>query len=337
MNNLVQTAVSLGGRLAPIVIPNGLTSGTGLMNPSVFVTNDGKILVNLRHVNYTLYHSENTQKFPSRWGPLAYLHPEQDLTLRTINYLVELSPSFEVKNYSQIDTSKLDKPPIWEFAGEEDCRLIEWDNDLYIIGVRRDTTDNGQGRMELSKLNVTDDFVVTEVSRERIPAPGDDSSYCEKNWMPILDAPFRFVKWTSPTEVVEAKVISEGAVECHQVSLQHGVTTNVDQRGGSHVVPWGDYYIALTHEVNLFNNYLGQKDGVYRHRLAVWNREFVLVGLTPTPFSFLEAEIEFACGAAKFGEDLLVTFGFQDNAAYILQLPNELVETMIEEALSYGK
>ena len=66
--NLVQKSVQHGGKLAPLVISEGLTSGTGLMNPSIFIDNDGDILVNLRHVNYTLYHAEGEQRFPSRWG-----------------------------------------------------------------------------------------------------------------------------------------------------------------------------------------------------------------------------------------------------------------------------
>ena len=55
--NLVQKAVQYGGKLAPLVIEKILTSGTGLMNPSIFIDDDGEILVNLRHTNYTLYHS----------------------------------------------------------------------------------------------------------------------------------------------------------------------------------------------------------------------------------------------------------------------------------------
>ena len=35
--NLVQKSVEHGGKLAPLVISKGATSGTGLMNPSVFV------------------------------------------------------------------------------------------------------------------------------------------------------------------------------------------------------------------------------------------------------------------------------------------------------------
>lgn len=333
-DNLVQRAVSYGGKLAPLVISEGLTSGTGLMNPSVFVDEDGDILVNLRHVNYTLYHSENDQQFPSRWGPLSYLHPEGDQALRTTNYICRLNSDLSMTDYSVIDTSKLDVEPLWEFTGEEDCRLVQWDGDYYAIGVRRDTTTHGEGRMELSKIEIDKKkWSTTEVSRLRIPTPGDNTSYCEKNWMPILDKPYHFVKWTSPTEVVRTWPDEPSRTE--QVSLTPGLTPPKDQRGGSQVVKWGSIYLAITHEVDLFKNYLGQKDGIYRHRLVLWDQQFNLIGLSPQPFTFLDARVEFVAGAAKYEEDLLISFGLQDNAAFVLRTPKAVVEDLILEALAY--
>ena len=116
--NLVQRAVSNGGKLAPLVIPNGLTSGTGLMNPSIFIDDEGDILVNLRHVNYTLYHAENNQLFPSRWGPLSYLHPEKDQRLVTENYIGRLNEDLVMTNFAHVDMLNL-HTPIWEFVGLE--------------------------------------------------------------------------------------------------------------------------------------------------------------------------------------------------------------------------
>lgn len=334
MNNLVQKAVAYGGKLAPLIISDGSTFGTGLMNPSVFVNSKNEILVNLRHVNYTLYHSENNQQFSSKWGPLSYLHPEHDQVLKTRNYICKLNENLSITNYAVVDTSELDVKPLWEFVGEEDCRLVEWEGKYYIIGVRRDTTTHGEGRMELSEITIDEDtWTVKEVSRMRIPAPGDNSSYCEKNWMPILDKPFHFVKWTSPTEIVKA--YPQNPARCEQVILKLGFTPTKDQRGGSQVFRWGSMYIAITHEVDLFNNYLNQKDGIYRHRLVVWDEQFNLVGLSPEPFSFLDARVEFVAGAAKYEEDLLISFGFQDNAAFILRTPKVVVEDLIREALTY--
>jgi hypothetical protein len=237
-------------------------------------------------------------------------------------------------DYAAVDTSKHDVTPLWEFTGEEDCRLVEWEGKYYIIGVRRDTTTHGEGRMELSEITIDEDtWTVKEVSRMRIPAPGDNSSYCEKNWMPILDKPFHFVKWTSPTEVV--RTYPELPARSEQVALNSGLVPPKDQRGSSQVVRWGNVYIAITHEVDLYKNYLDQKDGLYRHRLVIWDEQFNLIGLSPEPFTFLEGKVEFVAGAAKYGDDLLISFGFQDNAAFILRTPKVVVEDMISEALTY--
>lgn len=330
MGNLTQITVAAGGKLAPLVIPHGLTAGTGLMNPSIAVDDDGTILVNLRHVNYTLYHAEEAQKFPSRWGPLAYLHPENDQALRTINYLVKLDSKLNMVAHTEIEMLEL-HTPIWEFTGLEDARLVKWNGVWYIIGVRRDTTPNGQGRMEYSQLEIDPaTFTAKEVHRVRIPAPGTDDSYCEKNWVPVTDRPFHFVKWTCPAEIVWADPEKPNV---RQISLEDNFTPPADQRGSSQVIPWGNLHLSITHEVNLYKNYLSQKDAIYRHRLCVWDKEMRLIGISQ-PFSFLDAQIEFCAGIAEHKGNLLISFGFQDNAAFILQVPGPLVETMISEAIN---
>ena len=304
------------------------------MNPSPFLDDDGELLLILRHINYTLYHSENNQRFPSVWGPLSYLHPEKDQRLVTQNFLCRLDDDYNIVDYTLIDTTTLDVKPIWTFVGMEDARLVKWDGKYYGTGVRRDTTTNGVGRMELQELEIDKKaFTAKEISRVRIEAPIDKASYCEKNWMPILDRPFQYIKWTCPTEVVEADPTTG---ESKQLSVVEGAMANADQRGGSQVIQWGEYYIAITHEVVLFKNYLKQKNGTYRHRLCVWNKDFKLVGLSPESWSFLDGQIEFVCGAAVVNDKLVIGFGFQDNAAFVLEVPTDLVNNMVQEALSYG-
>ena len=324
--NLVEKAVSRGGKLAPIVVP----STVGGMNPSVFVDDDGDILVNVRVVNYTLYHSENQQRFPSRWGPLSYLHPEKDQRLVTENYLCRLNENLELINSTKVEMLNLHEP-IWEFVGLEDARVIRWEGNLYLVGVRRDTTTNGEGRMEYTQIELDKDtWQATEVKRARIRTPFNKPSYCEKNWYPVIDKPYHFVKWTLPTELVKADP-DTGA--CEQVFVRESIQPPTDQRGSSHLIPWGNMYISISHEVNLFKNYLDQKDGIYRHRLTLWDNELNVVGLSQA-FSFLDARIEFCVGAAKLGDDLLLSFGFQDNAAFVLRVPKLVVEDMILEALN---
>jgi hypothetical protein len=331
--NLVKRAVESGGKLAPLVIPDGLTSGTGLMNPSIFIDSDGDILVNLRHVNYTLYHAENKQRFSSRFGPLSYLHPEKDQRLVTENYLCRLDNDLSMTNFTRVEMQTLHQP-IWEFVGLEDARVVQWNGAYYLIGVRRDTTTNGVGRMEYTQIDLDKtNWTAREIHRKRISAPEPNNSYCEKNWMPVVDKPYTFIKWTLPTEVVYSHPEGDETV---QLILRHSVVPEKDQRGSSQVIRWGNIYLCVTHEVDLFKNYLMQKDAIYRHRIVLWDEQFNFIGMT-NPFSFLDARVEFAVGAAKQGEDLLISFGFQDNAAFVLRVPKLVVEDLIAEGLSYEK
>lgn len=319
MDNFARYIVLNGGGLYPLMVNSIFTGGTGLTNPSIYVHNN-QILVNLRHVGYTLYHAEK-QKFCHPWGPLQYLHPENDLTLRTNNYLCLLNNEYKIVRHSKVDTTNLDTKPLWEFIGLEDARIVDWNNKLYLSGVRRDTTTNGQGRMELSEVVQDIHGSYVEISRLRIPAPGKDDSYCEKNWMPILDLPYHYVKWCNPTEVVKVDITNK---TCETVYLGNYVPNYYDFRGGSQVINWKNYRIALTHQVDLYNNYNGRKNAKYRHRFVVWDKDWNVVKYGE-PFDFIGAEIEFSCGMCIYNQDLLITFGYQDNSAFLLRCPIDII------------
>jgi predicted GH43/DUF377 family glycosyl hydrolase len=320
---LAKYVITNGGSLHPLVIPASETNGTGLMNPSVYVDN-GKVVMNLRHCQYTIYHAEKGI-FEHQYGPLVYLNPENDITLTTKNFFCELDEKMNIVKSTKVDTSKLDVKPIWEFIGLEDARVVRWDGKLYLCGVRRDTTTNGVGRMELSEIEVSTDSV-KEISRVRIDAPAPNTSYCEKNWMPILDKPYHFIKWTNPTEVVKADPVT-GA--CETVVLQElnaGYSGNI--RGGSQVISWEDGYLCLNHITYLFKSELQRKNARYRHVFTKLDKDFKIQKVSKE-FSFMEGEIEFACGMAQLNDDLLITFGFQDNASFLLKTPKKIVENLL--------
>jgi hypothetical protein len=324
--NFVRTVLAEGGAIRSLVINAADSKGLGLCNPSVFVDR-GEIWVILRNLNYTLYHCENEQTFNSRYGPLTYLHPEQDQHLRTWNFLCKLTPSLEIERYWKIDTSTLDKEPLWEFAGLEDARLVRWDGHLYGIGVRRDTTTNGQGRMELSELNLDGD-VVKEIGRYRIEHPTDPEWYCEKNWMPVLDKPYHFIQWTNPAVLVKADLKTRKSRRAREVNESNKVEGMPFLRGGSQVIPWHGYYVCIVHDCDLYNNLLEQKDATYMHRFVVYDRDWNIVKIGD-PFSFMDGKIEFCCGLAEYEHDLLITFGFQDNAAFLLRIHQAMLSTVL--------
>ena len=325
MKNFAKLALDNGGSIHPLIIPSELTNGLGLMNPSILIEGD-KIRVILRAVNYTFYHSEK-KLFQHPWGPLTYVHPENDMHLRTTNYYLELDENYNISRYNKIDTSKFDNyEPLWDFVGLEDARIFRWNGKLYTSGVRRDLDTIGTGRMELCEIVVKENSV-EEVSRFRIPPPNDPNSYCENNWMPILDMPYHYVKWGNPTEVVKVDPESQTSTTVH---LGDAIPLPRDLRGGSQVIPVGDYYIACTHEVDLFNSEVGRKDAVYYHRFIVWDKSWNIIKHSKE-FNIMNGDVEFCVGMALQGTDLLMTFGFQDNASYVLKVPFETVVEFINE------
>lgn len=324
--NLVERALNAGGSIHPLIIPTSFgTNGTATLNPSIY--KDGNdLLVSIRHCQYTIVHAERG-KFQHQFGPLTYLCPEDDLTLTTTNYLAKLDENLTIETIFKVDTSIHDVKPIWEFVGLEDARLFRWDGKLYLCGVRRDTTINGQGRMELSEIQQTANGV-SEISRWRIPAPGVDNTYCEKNWMPILDMPFHFVRWSNPVDIVKIDPVTK---TCESVFVGRSTEAPYEYRGGSHVIPFGEYHIGISHVLTKFwRNPDGRKDATYKHCFMIWDKNWNIVKYGQ-PFSFMDAEIEFCCGMAEHNGDILISFGFQDNAAFVVRTPKRVIEAYINE------
>ena len=84
IDNLAKLAITNGGSITPLIIPGELTDGTGLCNVSLFEEENGDIIANIRHVHYTLYHSEFDQKFNCKW--MLNLSNQFSLQKRFNNY-----------------------------------------------------------------------------------------------------------------------------------------------------------------------------------------------------------------------------------------------------------
>ena len=343
MLHLSKIALDNGGTIVPLIIPSEETNQTGLCNPSIYVDGDD-ILVNVRNVNYTLLHSIGAKyykdeggKFYTRWGPLSYLH-DDDYTLRTTNFLGFLDNDLNLVKNFKVDTTKEDIEPNWGFIGLEDARIVRWNNKLYLTGVRRDVHSDGQGRMELSEIYITPSKV-QEISRCRIEVPFE--SYCDKNWMPILDMPYHYVRWSNPLEIMKVDP-ERGTSEMVQKSDNFlDVSWNEGEQekfsGSSQVIPWDNgCRLAVIHEcqwwrwserdpVGLNTN----KDARYKHRILLWDVDWNLIKYTD-PFTFMDGQIEFCCGATTMGDDLVISFGFQDNAAYLLKINKDVINNLFK-------
>jgi drug/metabolite transporter superfamily protein YnfA len=114
-----------------------------------------------------------------------------------------------------------------------------------------------------------------------------------------------------------------------QVFLGTYIPMPYDFRGGSQVIRFGDKYITIAHLLTKFHkSEAGRKNAQYRHCFIVWDKDWNLVKYGDI-FDFMGGEIEFCCGLAEYNGDYLVTFGYQDNAAYILRVPRKVIEEFV--------
>ena len=334
-SSLISKAIDRGGAVYPLLIDSDQTQHLPLCNPSILeLEKDSKYLLNLRWIAYYLHHCEEEQKYQTPWGPLCYVRPDNDPVLRTENYVCDLDlESMQAVNPRKIDTRFFEEPTPWDFVGLEDVRLTAWNGNVYGSGVRRFAPD-GKGRTQISKLDISKK-IVTESERFFVETPIDKESYCEKNWMPILDKPFQFVKWCCPTEVVQANVDN-----IPETSHAYGsfcsssvinfvdnrfvdssiINHNLPQKGGSQIVSYKNYYIAVTHESENWHNHKNDRDASYYHRFLVWDKKWNLIKATDR-FKFMHGKIEFCCGMASYKDSFLITFGFQDNSAFLFKMP----------------
>lgn len=329
--NLSKTILEMDGIIKPIYIDVKDSCGTGLCNASLLY-NDGKLIMILRNVEYTLHCCEGEQKYQTCFeGPLSYYHKDNDLTLRTTNFYCKINTeTLKVEKYNKIDTTKHDVNPIWTFIGLEDARLVYWNKKYYAIGVRRDTTTNGQGRMEFSELEI-DETSVKEISRSRIEVENKES-YCEKNWMPIKSKPYHFVKWSNPTEIV--KVDLENKIANQIYISENKINLPFDLRGGSQLIDWYDNtYLAIVHECKFISkNFNGYKDADYFHRFIIWNSDWSIHYISE-PFNFMSAKVEFCTGLEEVDNNIIISFGFQDNACYAIKLSKNNLNQLIWKTL----
>jgi len=340
-NNLVKYILNDGGIIKDIYIDGKDSNGTGLCNASVLFIND-ELHIILRNVEYTLHHSEGQKKYQTRYeGPLSYYHRDDYLRLKTTNFYCKLDvDNLDIINYSEIDTTKLDVEPVWTFIGLEDARLVYWDNKYYACGVRRDTKTNGEGRMELSELEINENgptpsvLSVKEVNRNRIQVE-NINSYCEKNWMPIKNKPFHFIKWSNPTEVVTVDLKTNSSKSIFRSDKTHDLP--LDLRGGSQLIPWeNNTYLAIVHECKFIpKNHNGYKDSAYYHRFVIWNDDFTINHISER-FNFMTASIEFCIGLEEVNNNIVLIFGFQDNGCYILKINKQKFKNILFNTLKNG-
>ncbi len=217
--------------------------------------------------------------------------------------------------------------------GLEDGRLFTWSGQLWALF-------SGLERHGNAFFNT---MVLTRVEGDRltdpvvIPSPRRQNR--EKNWMPwVLDGVLYFIYSTQPMEVYRF----DGT---RLQPAHHGARAFKGMKGlmsgSSQVIPWGEHYLAVTHQRNraplatrLIQKYVThdpdyqRKKVRFSHYLLLLDRHFNVKGHSRA-FSFETEGIEFCAGMAYREGRLLISYGVMDEKARLLELDPAWVDGMV--------
>ena len=314
-------------------IPFECSEGYVAMNPSVVVDGDDVHCI-VRTVNYTMdeaqrYHmpSDNiirTTNYHLRWdefaGRVKSKHnvsstgkksPKISLTAgdtaRAGLFLLS-EPSSQEEILELADPQGLNDFPV---KGYEDCRLFKWRKDWWCSATVRDR--HPQGQCEIVLFN-------QRTKREHVIRNFDNSRH-QKNWVPLVTQfdQLLFIYSADPTIILE---IDPQTLACKKKTESEPAFNLSNLRGSSQAItstcgganlktPGGWIYVA--HEV------AGRVPGGrsrYLHRFVELDNTFQVRHVSQS-FYFIGQGIEFCAGIARKGNNLLISFGFEDRQAFI--------------------
>jgi hypothetical protein len=210
-------------------------------------------------------------------------------------------------------------PPISDskYIGIEDIRLFNFKDKIYYIGSTFDKSTN-KIKITSNEFDLDKNYEINLIN----PTFKTDFDW-EKNWVFFEnnDELFIIYKWY-PIQICK---IDYNKKELNIVKELKTPNKFFNFRGSTNGVLFDNKIWFIIHSQNVIND---KKH--YFHRFVVWDKNWNIIK-TSKIFSFLNGHIEFCAGVAVHGDQLLITFGFQDNSAFILEIPLSAVNNFIND------
>jgi len=287
---LPTSPIAKSGRVQKVELP--ALSSYLPMNPSIVRDSRGGFAVAVRgrksEVGITRQSWIRGWRYFSTPDSQVYLaHIDEDLKLRSYDFV-------EDRHVRAHDAAR---------EGIEDVRLFFWKNKLWGLGsaYRFDRDANTMVLFRLHGTRVADATF--------LPSPRGRSK--EKNWVPLVaNDELHFIYGHSPPEIYR--------YDAPSTLTQLRLTENLALEGwsgSSCAVPWGDGYIGILHK----RGYLAPDQIFYVHRLAAYDASLE-VWYLGEPFHFEKIGIEFCAGLAITEKCALLSYGLDDDKAFIVKL-----------------
>lgn len=266
-----------------------------LYNPSILRYEDG-FLVTARSSNCSLAKETSAPDF--------YFYNQ----LWNINHLFY----FDKKNtkiwHKELVDSSIKEKFKSGYHGIEDIRLFEFEDKVHCVATCV-TVKEGLGHAGYKARPVSFNLI-DNVATNPLIWESSLGRKAEKNWTPLVknDALY-LVHQLDPLTIVEINgdkaSLRKGQIQDHPITIS----------GGTPFVKIGSNYLAVAHypKLSLDKHY-------YRHCFVVMSSHFELVEISE-PFFIQRRGIEFACGLTRDDDDLLLSYGVADRAAFYARIP----------------
>ena len=270
------------------------------LNPSIAVHN-GKLEVIVRTVNYSI--DPNGR----------YVIPAEDgETIKTVNFLAELSSTGSLENIREIIDPKTYLTTL--VLGYEDFRLASVNGERFASATVRDRREDML--CQIAVCIIADDGIVTRSDVQlRSPIYGNRH---EKNWMPrggdTLTFLYDVVTWVDYNP-------KTGGTKLRPYFSSPFAPELTNARGGAI-----DGNLAIIHEVDHVD---GKR--VYRHRFVLYNEKDEIEAISPL-FSFQHVGIEFCAGLARHDSKVWLTYGVHDAEAFVASVDETELLAWIRQA-----
>jgi len=194
--------------------------------------------------------------------------------------------------------------------GYEDCRLFVLGGKLAASATVCDRLPHDKWP-KIAVLALSGDGDVVDAAVQ--PSPRH-----EKNWMPfVYGGSLHFVYSVDPLLVLH---YDEASRRVQPLPADIGAPGSTI-RGGSQLVPYGDGFLAVVHEMLA----PGPR---YLHRFVRFDREVRPVR-TSEPFFFQQLGIEFCTGLAPVGDEFVLSYGVNDRQPRLAVVSKDVVAAMV--------